>query len=619
MKRRIFIGTTAIVLAGCLVGSLTAVVADRTKTPVKSDSVMVEREQYQNAVESAQYQSAVGGNALPESDKDYVSISKDSIISKDATVAADGVGRTLSTKGSGDNGRQVAVFYTLGADGTTVPQIFEDVLNAGDSLTYGLHYWWAKPMFGYYHTSDDYILRKHIEMLTYADVDYLVFDTTNGMAFTTEALKVMKLLHEYRAQGWDAPQVAFYTNTDSVSTILTIYSDIYEQNKYPDTWYMVDGKPLIIGTALPTSCKNFFTFRASQWPGVADVEGAYPWIDFQDVARVRYDFNGEHGVIPVSVAQNSSSFMSDNVLYGLTSKTGGSRGRSYHNGDDNITDDSILYGYNFQEEWDTAINSDAETALILQWNEWRAGVYKDKGKLVVFDLITPEFSRDIEPMEGGFGDNYYMQMAENIRLFKNTGSKVTQTEKKTIDIDGDFNQWNGISATYADMPDGGIRRDALGYGDQRYVNTSGRNEMIYAKVTQDKNNVYFYVRTAKDISDDYSTGSWMNLFLDTDGVLDNSWNGYEYIVNYSVSADSTSTVAKYNGSGFDAAGEAKFRVYGNQMMISVPKSVLGISGTGINLNFKWADSRTAYSVVTDYYTLGDTMPYGRFNYAYNAE
>lgn len=610
MKRKFFIGTTAIVLAGCLVGSMAAVMADRTKTPVTSDSV---------TVETTRYQSAVGGNILQESDKDYVSISGDSIISKNATVAADGVGRTLSTTGSGDNGRQVAVFYTLGADGTTVPQIFEDVLNAGDSLTYGLHYWWAKPMFGYYHTSDDYILRKHIEMLTYADVDYLVFDTTNGMAFTTEALKVMKLLHEYRAAGWDAPQVAFYTNTDSVATILTIYSDIYEQNKYPDTWYMVDGKPLIIGTALPTSCKNFFTFRASQWPGIADVDGAYPWIDFNDVARVRYDFNGEHGVIPVSVAQNSSSYMSDNVLYGLTAKTGGSRGRSYHDGDDNITDDSVLYGYNFQEEWDTAINSDAETALILQWNEWRAGVYRDKGKLIVFDLMTPEYSRDIEPMEGGFGDNYYMQMVENIRKFKNTGSKVTQTEKKTIDISGDFSQWSAIPATYADMPEGGIRRDALGYGDQRYVNTTGRNEMIYAKITQDSDNVYFYVQTAKDITDDYSTGSWMNLFLDTDGVLDNSWNGYEYIVNYSASSDGTSTVARYNGSSFETAGEAKFRVYGNQMMVSVPKSVLGLSGTGISLNFKWADSRTAYSVVTDYYTLGDTMPYGRFNYAYHAE
>lgn len=620
MKRKIFIGTMAIVLVGCLTWGMTVALTGKMKDLAGSDSVTVEAGNYQSAAETRYYQSAVGGNVLPESDKDYVSISEDGIISKDATVAADGVGRTLSTAGGGDNGRQVAVFYTLGADETTVPQIFEDVLNAGDSLSYGAMYWWAKPMFGFYHTSDDYILRKHIEMLTYADVDYLVFDTTNGMAFTTEALKVMKLLHEYRAEGWDAPQVAFYTNTDSVATILTIYSDIYEQNKYPDTWYMVDGKPLIIGTALPASCDGFFTFRASQWPGNADVDGAYPWIDFDDVADVRYDFNGEHGVIPVSVAQNSSNFMSDNVLYGLTSTTGGSRGRSYHDGADNITEDSILYGHNFQEEWDTAINSDAETALILQWNEWRAGVYRDsKGRLAVFDLMTPEFSRDIEPMAGGFGDNYYMQMVENIRRFKNTGSKVTQTEKKTIDIAGDFSQWSTISATYADMPEGGIRRDALGYGDERYVNTTGRNEMLYTKITQDSDNVYFYVQTTKDITDDYTTGSWMNLYLDTDGVLDNSWNGYEYIVNYSASSDGSSTVAKYNGSGFVTAGQAKFRVYGNQMMISVPKSVLGIFGTEISLNFKWADSRTAYSGVMDFYTLGDTMPYGRFNYAYNAK
>ncbi len=610
MKRKILAKTTIIVLICCLIGSIAVVMAKKTKSSMESRSLVKEK---------MHSQSSVGGNVLSETDKDYVRINPDGIISKDAVVATDDVGRTLSTEGDGDNGRQVALFYTLGADGTTVPQIFEDVLNRGDSLVYGLHYWWAKPMFDYYHTSDDHVLRKHIEMFIYADVDYLVFDTTNGMAFTTEALKVMKLLHEYNEEGWDAPQVAFYTNTDSVATILTIYSDIYESNKYPDTWYMVDGKPLIIGTALPPSCNNFFTFRASQWPGIPDVDGGYPWIDFNDVARVRYDFNGEHGVIPVSVAQNSSGFMSDNVLYGLTSKTGGSRGRSYHDGDDNITDDSILYGYNFQEEWDAAIHSDAETALILQWNEWRAGVYKDKGKTVVFDLITPEFSRDIEPMAGGFGDNYYMQMVENIRKFKNTGSKVTQTEKKSIDVSGNFNQWSDIDATYVDMSNGGIRRDALGYAEQRHVNTSGRNEMIYAKVTQDNENLYYYVQTAKDITDDYNVGSWMNLFLDTDGVLDNSWNGYEYIINYSVTSDDTSSIARYNGTSFEIVGDAKFRVYGNQMMISVPKSALGIMGTDVDINFKWADSRIAYSEVTDYYTLGDTMPYGRFNYAYNTK
>lgn len=621
MKKKILLGVVSVALIGCLVCGLTAVPTDKPST----DNSSTDKPKYfagadSVTVDTALYQSSVGECVLPETDKDYVSISGDRILSTAATVATDDVGRTLSTDGTGDNGRQVAVFYTLWHSEFYEPILFEDVLNSGGSFRLGNFYFWGESLFGYYHTSDDYVMRKHIEMFIYADVDYLVFDTTNAEAYTTAALKMMKLLHEYNEMGWDAPQVAFYTNTDSVARISTIYANIYEQNKYPDTWYMVDGKPLIIGTGLPSECQGFFTFRASQWPNSEELTGGYPWISFEDVAKVQYDWMDEHGVIPVSVAQNCSAnaCFSDNVLYGLTAVTGGCRGRSYHDGADNITEDSVLYGYNFQEEWDTAIASDAETALILQWNEWNAGAWSAGGQWRIFDCMNMEYSRDIEPMSGGFGDNYYMQMVDNIRKFKNTGTKVTQTEKLTIDVAGDFEQWTDISITYADMADGGIRRDALGYAE-RYINNSGRNEMIYAKVTQDNDNVYFYVQTAKDITDDYTTGSWMNLYLDVDGVLDNSWNGYEYIVNYSVTADGVSTIAKYNGTDFEEAGEAAFRVYGNQMMVSVPKSVLGISGTEINLNFKWADSRTPYSDVMDFYTLGDTMPYGRFNYAYNAE
>lgn len=571
-------------------------------------------------VNTSLYQSSVGENALLETDKDYVDIVAENVISKDAIVATDDLGRTLSTNGKGDNGRQVALFYVLWHDGEYEPELFDEVLAEGkSSLRLGQSYFWGEPLFGYYHTSDDYVIRKHVEMFIYADIDYLVFDTTNSEAYTTAALKVMKILHEYNEMGWDAPKVAFYTNTGSVNRISKIYADIYEQNKYPDTWYMVDGRPLIIGTALPVTCRDFFTFRASQWPNAADVDGGYPWISFDDDAKVYYDFMGEHGVIPVSVAQNCSqnACFSDNAIYGMTATEGGCRGRSYHDGEDNITEDSVLYGYNFQEEWDNAIASDAETAMILEWNEWIAGAWSDGGQWRIFDCINMEYSRDIEPMSGGYGDNYFMQMVENIRKFKNTGSKVTQTEKATIDIDGDFSQWSAISSTYADMAEGGIRRDTLGYSD-RYVNNTGRNELLCSKVTQDSNNVYFYVQTEKDITDDY-TGSWMNLYLDTDGVLDDSWNGYEYIVNYSVSSEGVSTIAKYNGTNFEGVGKAKFRVYGNQMMVSVSKEALGISGTNISLNFKWADSREAYSDVMDFYTLGDAMPYGRFNYAYNAK
>ena len=34
--------------------------------------------------------------------------------------------------------------------------------------------YWGEPLFGYYFTDDEWVIRKHIEMLSFADVDFLV-------------------------------------------------------------------------------------------------------------------------------------------------------------------------------------------------------------------------------------------------------------------------------------------------------------------------------------------------------------------------------------------------------------------------------------------------------------
>ena len=406
------------------------------------------------------------------------------------------------------------------------------------------------------------------------------------------------------------------------------FKNIYEPRKYQDTWYMVDGKPLIIGNALSSFFNDYFTVRQSQWPNHTGEKtpGGFPWIDFADVATVQYDVNGKHGVIPVSTAQNCSprAWFSDNVLYGMTGDNGGSRGRSWHNGADNITEDSYKYGYNFQEEWDTAIASDAETAMILEWNEWRAGVWSSDGKIAIFDAFTNEFSRDIEPMEGGFFDNYYLQMAANIRRFKNTGSSVSTTRNTTIDVKGAFGQWQSVADTYIDMPGITAPRDNLSYGNkgkERLTDSTGRNSLLCAKVAKDASNLYFYIQTADDISEDRE-GTWMNLYLDTDGDLLDNWNGYEFRVNGlaegAASTGGTLCLEKYSGSSFEKVAEIAFRAYGNQLMLAIPKAYLGINSGSFTVDFKWADSRAERESVEDFYRYGDVMPYGRFNYAFNA-
>lgn len=54
--------------------------------------------------------------------------------------------------------------------------------------------------------------------------------------------------------------------------------------------------------------------------------------------------------------------------------------------------------------------------------------------IVFVDCADPNNSRDAEPMAGGFGDNYYMQMMYYIRKFKGTPARVNVGDNVTIDV-----------------------------------------------------------------------------------------------------------------------------------------------------------------------------------------
>ncbi|MCP4645505.1 MAG: hypothetical protein GY851_33990, partial [bacterium] len=88
------------------------------------------------------------------------------------------------------------------------------------------------------------------------------------------------------------------------------------------------------------------------------------------------------------------------------------------------------YGIYFQERWDEALAANPQFLYINDWNEWSAGKYHpEEGKTFHFmrrtdstfrfiDQYNSEFTRCIHPMKGGYTDNYYMQMAQNIRRYK---------------------------------------------------------------------------------------------------------------------------------------------------------------------------------------------------------
>ena len=551
--------------------------------------------------------------------------------------------------------REIGLFYFLwhGEHGDSgvfdLQKIIDELgIDAADNVDCGKYgpvgamHWFAEPLYGYYYANDAWVLRKHAELLTLANIDFLFFDVTNAHAYIHNATKLMEYLHELNEQGFDAPQVVFYTNTNAKQTVQTIYNSIYKQNKYPDTWFMMDGKPVIVAP-YNANINDFFTIQQNQWPNDPNYkENGWPWMDFEWPQRVFKDENGNPNAINVSVAQHSGTVcFSHSSLYNKYTN----RGRSFVNPDNiassNSKFDRVLktayqawkadesltnYGLNFQAQWENALASDAPLILVTGWNEWVAQRQPtDDGWIYFVDTASAEFSRDTEMMRGGYFDNYYMQLIYNVQRAKGTAPIIVQDSRKPINVTGEFDQWNDVTVTYNDAQGDAEDRDAIGFNHTPYKNTSGRNDIVAAKVTSDTKNLYFYVKTVYDISMYDTNSSWMQIYLNVDRrdaeKGESGWYGYDFIVNHKAKDAFTTTVAKYNGTdnafSFETVGEVSYRVKDNEMMIAVPLSMLGIEGyKEINVEFKIADSETTYDEMEDFYCDGDVAPLGRLNYVY---
>lgn len=537
--------------------------------------------------------------------------------------------------------KKVGIFYFLwqGQHGTDGPydntiisakpgalESEEAWIAAGGSRTEA--HFWGEPLFGYYTSDDEWVLRRHVEMLTDAGVDFLVFDTTNHVTYSTSALKLFKYLDEYQKQGWKVPQVAFYTNTESGETINWIYRDVYEAHpEYEGLWFRwTDGKPMIIGDIndpkLEPKPRDFFHFKPNQWPNEPRREDAFPWMEFDRLLTPDsvYGAPGEPKVMNVSIAQHC-----DTVRFSSTAWYGGNdHSRNWHNGANDKSPDAVQYGYNFAEQWDYAMEQDPDIVFVTGWNEWIAWRLDPvPGEPIVFcDCANIDNSRDSEPMKDGFGDNYYMQLISNIRRFKGLPEEENTSNAKMVTVDptGSFDQWDcaDITAVYHDFRGDTEHRDSFGYGGIHYQNDTGRNDFICAKTVQDEKNLYFYAETAADIT--APADRWMSLLLNIGTASEeNSWNGYQYIINRVAPVDGKAVIEKsVGGWNWEKVGELALRVEENKLMLVLPKAMLGIpegSSLAAPIAFKWADNYQPDDIYS-FYTDGDAAPIGRLNFVF---
>ncbi len=121
----------------------------------------------------------------------------------------------------------------------------------------------------------------------------------------------------------------------------------------------------------------------------------------------------------MSVAQHPQLRFGDSVLYGET----GNCGRAFHDGHNDPAPDAWKKGYNFAEQFDRAVETDPPIVLVTGWNEWIAGRWQGipERPLMFVDCANYEYSRDLEMMRGGYFDNYFMQLIENVRPLQGRG------------------------------------------------------------------------------------------------------------------------------------------------------------------------------------------------------
>ncbi len=272
---------------------------------------------------------------------------------------------------------------------------------------HAFHYW-AKPAQGYYRSSDKTAICNNMTMLYEAGVDFIVIDLTNAgdgyigaSAWTSYVQKPMDAMldtiMEMRVEGKGTPYVVFWCGDSEGPLYQALYDNYHAVEKWKDCFVYWDGKPLLITTHKTVEefpLKDLFTTRA-MW-GLNDNHSTNHWsfLNINNHGTVSKDANGVPEQVSVAVAAQET-YMSYPSAHG---RNGG------------------VFWYT---QWYYAFDVHPKIVGLTWWNEWTAQRFvTDVSEYSFVDNYTQEYSRDIEPMEGGHGDQYYQWLKQYISYYK---------------------------------------------------------------------------------------------------------------------------------------------------------------------------------------------------------
>lgn len=608
-------------------------------------------------------------DAVPVELSEY-GIPKDSLFNDnkampDTWVFTDGLGRVSLTNedvGNPKKNRTVIMFYWdwhenlgngEGATNTTeLMKLYPEAKNDYKHSAWrsaGRYCYWNEPIYGYYRTSDKWVLRKQAELLANIDVDAIMNDNTNGSFTWREGY--LPLYDEWldaQADGVDVPKISYvfpFWDSQSTKNQLEgpnkIFDDIYSTDKYKSLWFYWENKPMVMGKkdAMSQEVQDFFTWRQGEpeyYFGTEVIKTEY-WGWLSTYPQVRYSktkaeyTRGKTEQITVGVACNHNY-----VTHKLTAMNGENvMGRSYTSTypDRYLVEgeNASLYGYFFQEQFDYALKVKPQVIFITGWNEWHAWRQPEPWQGVsnaLADQFDNEYSRDLEPSKGELKDHYYYLAANYIRKYKGVNPIPTPSTYQTIDMSAGYKQWENVAPYYASYIDNIQDRNSDGYNSGNpknsysYTETSGRNDIIGSQIARDNDYVYFHVECADNITS-YTDSLWMNLYIDSD-QNNQGWETFDYVINKSQASKNTLVLEKFtNGYESEKVADVEYAIDGRYMTVKVPKSALGLSGDNFTINFSWTDNvhdegdYTKYSGdIMDFYISGDVAPGGRFKYSY---
>jgi hypothetical protein len=560
-------------------------------------------------------------------------------------VGIDHFGRSFGTVSAFKKGRQVGMFfwpwigqpYASGIyDATKIAALPNgiNILTHFDHLDpnispNGQAHYWGEPLWGYYNSDDEWVIRKQMQMITMAGVDFIYFDTTNTLIYSNIFLKVCAVIDDMLKNGWNPPKVVFYTHSCSLRTLRDLYATLYQPNRYPDTWYRIEEKPVVIAYTDPADdlreaasradysyqpgtlsaeILDFFHFLKPQWPSDPVYPEGFPWIEWS----FPQPLHTQSQAMSVSVASHPMVPMS----FSLTRPNWTNWGRGWNvTTRQNVTAD-VEKGTFFQSQWDHAIKTDPPMISVGGWNEWIAYKQPHDGEYMLCDAASMEYSRDIEPMKGGYRDAFYLQLIRNIRRYKGMNEATEANKALTIDLAGALSQWNEVAYIVRNTDEKFMARDAFG-GSQtvRYTQAAPQNSLLEIRVAHDQQNVYFYLKGKNKFTDYSGSENWLNVLIGAGEPAIKGWESYEYVLGRSIANGQTS-VDRFN-SGFSASNTGKAMLIRNNdvILLSVPRSAVGLTAVD-KFYFKVAMGVTNPSDIMDYYISGSVMPMGRLSYMY---